>query len=110
MTTNHQKAQEIYNSNEAARNSYSKMGLTLTGILACTVEQIEAHLELIDEVAQVTGYRLEASRYEVGTDRDTLIAAAQSKVKKNNRSRGYRTLVSKYGEDAAKRIISKNRK
>jgi methionyl-tRNA synthetase len=103
---NRQRAEEIYNRNQPAVESYRKLGMALTPIMAATVEQIEAHLNLVDQVAQETGARLDASKISFGASREEIEAVAEAKMARNRRSAGARALSRKYGKDAAERIIA----
>lgn len=108
MTINHERAAKIWNDSNEARQRYTKAGLTLTGILAASVEQIEAHLNLVDEVSAEFGFQLDASRFEIGTSREQLTAAGDAKRKQFNRRAGVRALESKYGHEAAAKIVKKH--
>ncbi len=55
---NRDRAQQIYDSNEQAREQYQRIGMKLTGILAASVDSIEARLNLVDEVSQDYGITL----------------------------------------------------
>jgi len=82
--------------------------MALTPIMAATVEQIEAHLDLVDEVGREFGFRLDASKIEFGASREQVVAVAQSKVRSYKNRAGVRALEQKYGHDAAARIVHKH--
>lgn len=105
---NRDRAQQIYDSNEKTRETYNRMGMQLTGILAATVDDIETHLNLVDEVSSEYSITLYADKFEIGISREQIAAAAEAKIKANKRSAGARALSRKYGKQAAERIIEKH--
>lgn len=100
-----EQAEKIYNQMTPSRESYQKMGMALSGAMAATVDEIEAHLQLVDEVAQEYKIWLDASKIEFGASREDIEKKAESKAKSRRRSAGARALSRKYGKDAAERII-----
>ena len=105
--TNREQAQKLYDQMTQARESWIKMGMQPTGAMAATVDEIETHLNLVDEVAQEFGFRLDASKIEIGSTRDQIVELAESKRKRHNRRAGVRALEQKYGHAAAARIVKK---
>lgn len=104
-TKNRQLAEKLYNDNNDARQKAAKFGMKLTGMLACSIEQIEAHLNLVDEVSAEFGFEMDASKFAVGTSREQLTAAAEAKRKTYKNRAGVRALQAKYGHEAAARIV-----
>ena len=100
-----EQAEKIYNQMTPAREGYERMGMAPTGAMAATIDEIEAHLQLVDEVAQEYGIRLDASKVEFGATREEIEVKAESKAKSRRRSAGARALSRKYGKAAAERII-----
>jgi len=105
--TNTQRAQEIYDQLTPGRDQYLRMGMQPTGASAATVDQIQAHLDLVDEVAAEFGFRLDPSKFPFGCSRETIVAKAEAKQRRYNRRAGVRALERKYGHDAAARIVKK---
>jgi len=102
---NREHAEKIWSDTDTARQNYIKMGMKLDGILACSVEQIEDHLNLVDEVSAEFGIPMDAAKFQIGTTRDQLVAAAELKRKNYHRRAGVRALEAKYGHEAAARIV-----
>jgi len=105
MTTNHERAEQIYNDAEPNRQRTLKFGAPLTGILACTVEQIESHLNLVDEINAEFGTHLYPSKFEIGTDREKLAQNANHRRHQSNGRKGVNALINKYGYESAARIV-----
>lgn len=103
--TNAERAQEIF---EQTRPNprHIEMGFPTTPIQNATVDEIQAHLDLVDEIAQETGARLDASKIEFGTTREQIVEIAEKKARAYRRGAGARALKAKYGKDAAERIIA----
>ena len=106
--TNRERAEKIYNQVHPAAEQYRKMGMPLTPAMAATLDEIEAHLNLVDDVAREYGANLDASKIAFGASRQEIEAVAQSKNKANKRRAGVRALEQKYGHDAAARIVYKH--
>lgn len=106
-TNNNERAMKIWNDTNAIRQQYVKMGVRLTGILACSVEQIEAHLNLVDSVNAEFGTHLDAAKFEVGTSREKLAEIANHRRHQSNGRKGVNALIDKYGYDSAARIVKK---
>lgn len=105
---NHEKAIEIFHSYDQARDSYPKAFGEPTGILACSIEQIEDHLNLVDEVSAETGYTLFHDKFPVGTSKERMVEFANSKNKQFKRRAGVRALEAKYGHEVAASIVKKH--
>lgn len=103
--TNRERAEQIYNQNQPAVEKARKFGFPISPIMAATVDAIESHLNLVDEISQESGVRLDASKIEFGATREQIVAVADAKGARNRRSAGARALSRKYGKDAAERII-----
>lgn len=104
-TNNNERAMKIWNDTNATRQQYAKMGMALTGILACSVEQIEAHLNLVDDVNVEFGTHLDAAKFEIGTSREKLAEMANHRRHQSNGRKGVNALINKYGYDSAARIV-----
>jgi len=72
------------------------------------VAEIIAHLRLLDEVGDEVGYYLRPEQAPFDASREQLVTIAQAKLKANKRTAGVRALKSKYGKEAAERIIEKH--
>jgi len=105
---NRQKAQQIYDQMTPAREQWQRMGTVPSDAMAATVEEIEAHLDLVEDVSAEFGFRLDASKIEFGASREEIVAIAEGKAKRYRRRAGIRALQQKYGHDAAKRIVRKH--
>ncbi len=101
------RAEEIYQAQQAVRPQWERMGGQLPSIMTATVEEIETHLVFCAETAEAHDVNLNAEALW-GKSHEDIIAEAERKAAKFRRSAGYRALKSKYGEDAAKRIINKH--
>ena len=108
MTNTEQQAQKLYDQMTTARDGWIRMGMQPTGAMAGTVDELEAHLNLVDEVAQEFGFALDASKIEFGSSRDEIVALAESKRKRYNRRAGVRALEQKYGHEGAARIVRRH--
>jgi len=104
---NHEKAQKIYDEATPIREKYQAMGMDLTGILALSVEDIEAHLNLVDDVNTEYGTHMDASKFKLGIGRAELEATAKHRKSQANGRRGVNALVKKYGHESAARIVKK---
>ena len=107
MITNREKAQKIYDEATPTREQYVKMGMDLSGILALSVEEIEAHLNLVDDVNAQYGTHIDPSKVKLGVSRDELEATAKHRRSQSNGRKGVNALVNKYGHDSAARIVKK---
>ena len=100
------EAERIYEQTrptEAAIRFYGLDGLQ--PVQRATVDEIEAHLNLVAEVAQEFGVNIDPSKMRFGATRDEVVAIAESKRKRYNRRAGVRALEQKYGHEAASRIV-----
>lgn len=104
-TKNHLLAEKLWNETNSSRQAWIAAGIELHGIFAASIEQIEAHLNLVDEVAAGFDFSLDASKFEIGATREEIVAAAESKKQHYNRRAGVRALETKYGHEAAARIV-----
>lgn len=94
---NHEKAEQIFNNTEPVRQKALKFGFPLTGILAYSVEQIEAHLNLVDDVNAEFGTHLDADKFEIGTSREKLEEISNHRRHQSNGRKGVNALINKYG-------------
>lgn len=101
-------ANRIYTEQQSVRQQYEKIGMELTAVMTATAEEIANHIEMVDEIAREYSVNLSYTKVPFGTSFDETIAMAEKKSKRNKRRAGYLTLVSKYGEASAKRIINKH--
>lgn len=100
------RAEQIYNQTRPDPRHVAMMGeSTLTPVQRASLDEIESHLTLVGEVAQEHGVNLDASRVDFGASREQIVALAEAKVQRRNRSAGARALSRKYGKNAAERII-----
>ena len=109
MNSNHRtQAEKIYSQVHPTDAYIAMMGTaSLRPIQRATVAEIEAHLVMVAEVASEYDVALYADKIEFGSTREQVIEIAERKSAKRRRSAGYRALKAKYGEDSAKRIISR---
>lgn len=72
-------------------------------------EDMAQHLALINSVEREmgTGVQLDWTKFPLGVSREELVEAAQAKQKAYRRRAGARTLVNKYGPEAARRLVAK---
>lgn len=106
--THKEQARKLYQQMTPARESWEQMGMTPQGAMAATVEEIEAHLSLVAEVAAEYEIRLDADKVAFGAGREEIEAKASSRRKRNRRGAGARALVRKYGKAGAQDIIYRN--
>ena len=106
MNTNREYAEKIFNQTRPTQRAIEVFGVeSLTPIQRATVDQIEAHLNLVDEVGTEFQCRLDAAKIPFGITRAKLVEIAERKLARRRRSAGARALSRKYGRDAAERII-----
>ena len=106
---NRREAQRIYDQTrptEAAIRFYGLDGLR--PIQRATVDEIEAHLNLVAEIAREYRVNIDPSKVEFGATRKQIVAIAESKRRMRNRRAGVRALEQKYGHEAAARIVYKH--
>jgi len=102
----HEQAERIYNQTRPDPRTVKMMGeAALAPIQRATLEQIEAHLRLVDEVAREYGCPLDAGKIEFGAGRERIAEIAAAKTRQYNRRAGVRALEHKYGHEAAARIV-----
>ncbi len=102
---NRDKAQRIYNQTRPNPEAVA-MGFPLSPIQKVTLDELEAHMDLVDEVAAEYGVQLSADRL-FGKSHEEIIAAAEVKIRRRKRSAGARALSRKYGKTAAENIIAR---
>lgn len=102
------RAEEIFNAQQPAVEQYRKMGVRLTPIMAATVEQIKAHIDLVESVSGQYGPIMDFNKVQFGATADEIAALAQAKAKHYRQGAGYRALQVKYGDEAAKNIVRKH--
>lgn len=102
---NKTRAQQIYNQNLPAVEKARKFGMSLSPIMAASVEDIQAHLDLVDAVAGEFGLSLDASKITFGATREQIVSIAQAKARNYKNRAGVRALEQKYGHEAAARIV-----
>lgn len=103
------EAQRIYNQTRPDPRYVALVGeRSLSPIQRATLEQIEAHLRLVDGVAQEFGFPLDASKFDLGVSREQVVALAESKVRQYRRRAGVRALEQKYGHESAARIVRRH--
>lgn len=98
-------AQRIYNTFRQNATNYIRMGREVPKELQVGIEDIRKHLEVCSQAEATYAVHIDPERFW-GRTPEEIHAYAQRRAAKNKRRRGYRTLVHKYGEDVAKRIIS----
>lgn len=100
-----QAAEKIYMQQQTVRAQYEKMGMKPTATMLATAQEIEAHIQMVEDVAAEYGVNLDYGKFAFGTSREQVVAAAEAKVGKSKRSAGARALSAKYGKEAAEEII-----
>ena len=104
-----QKAQQVYNATRPNDNYVKMMGVaSLTPVQRASLEEIENHLRLVDEISKEYKLIIQPDKVAFGASRDEIVAIAESKVKRHKRRAGVRALEAKYGHDAAARIVKKH--
>lgn len=104
-----QRAQKIYDTTRPNPNYVKMMGTaSLTPVQRASLEEIENHLRLVDEISKEYGFTIQADKVEFGASRDEVVVIAERKVKRHNRRAGVRALQNKYGHDAAARIVKRH--
>ena len=104
-----QRAQQIYDSLAQSRTpEYIRFYGQPQGIYAATVEEIQAHIDMVAAVSQEFGFHLDDSKIAFGYTREQVVAIAEAKRKHYNRRAGVRALEQKYGHEAASRIVYKH--
>lgn len=98
-------AERIYQEQQRARASYELMGMNITALMQASVEDIAAHIQMIEDVAREFSVNLDYSRFAFGTTREQVVAEAEAKAKAHRRRAGVRALVAKYGPEAASDIV-----
>jgi hypothetical protein len=104
---NKTRAQQIFDQNQPAVEQARKFGISLSPIMAASVEDIQAHLDLVDEIAREFGFSLDASKIQFGASREQIVSIAQAKARNYKNRAGVRALEQKYGHEAAARIVKK---
>ncbi len=105
----HEQAQRIYNQTRPDPRMVEMMGeRALPPIQRATLEQIESHLRLVDEVSREYGCPLDAGKIEFGASRERITEIAEAKNRQYNRRAGVRALEQKYGHEVAARIVKKH--
>jgi len=100
------QAEKIYNQTRPDPRQVAVFGESmLTPVQRASLEDIENHLRTVGEVAEEYQVNLDPTRVQFGTSRDELVAQAEAKISRRNRSAGARALSRKYGKDAAEQII-----
>jgi len=89
---------EVYGENELRKQQ---------PIQFATVDEIAAHIQMVEDVSSKMGTMLSYDKFPYGTTREQVVAAAESKIKTNKRRAGVRALQAKYGNEAAERIVEK---
>lgn len=102
------RAEELYTAQQAAAEQYRKMGVRLTPLMAATVEQIKAHIDLVESVSAEYGPIMDYAKIQFGATAAEIAALAQAKAKKFRQGAGYRALQAKYGDEAARNIVRKH--
>ena len=104
-----QEAKEVYNRTRVSESYIKMMGESmLSPVQRASLEEIENHLRLVDEISKEYNFKIYADKVEFGASRDEIVAIAESKVKRHKRRAGVRALQNKYGHDAAVRIVKKH--
>lgn len=104
-----QRAQKIYSATRPNPNYVKMMGTaSLTPVQRASLEEIENHLRLIDEISQEYGFTIQADKVKFGASRNEIVAIAERKAKRYKRRAGVRALETKYGHAAAARIVRKH--
>jgi hypothetical protein len=104
---NRTQAEAIYQQQQAARTAAERIGCPVTSLMLATVDEIEAHLDLVDRLARERGLSNPGDLRYWGRGENE-IAAALDAVRQRARQRaGTRALVSRYGKASAERIIER---
>lgn len=106
--THRDQAEQIYQQMTPARQSYEQMGMAPQGAMGATVDEIEAHLILVSEIAAEYSINLDASTVPFGATREQIETRARARSQRNKRGAGARALVRRYGKAAAQDIIYHN--
>jgi len=105
----HEQAMSIYEQTRPNPQHVKVFGESaLTPIQRASLEEIEAHLVMVAEVAAEVGTNLNPSKVEFGMSREEVTQKAEAKLRRWKRGAGARALSAKYGKDAAERIIAKH--
>lgn len=100
------QAQRIFESTRPDPRMVKMMGTaSLTPVQRASLDEIESHLRLVDEISQAYGFTIHADKVSFGASRDEIVEIAEKKSKRHNRRAGVRALQHKYGHDAAARIV-----
>jgi hypothetical protein len=100
------EAEQIYAAQQAAREQAEKIGIPTTSLMRASVDEIEAHLALVDRISNQ--YRVSVAPGAVwGKTEAEIIAVAEAKAKARRKGAGARALVNKYGKTSAERIIAR---
>lgn len=101
-----QKAQGIYDNTRPNPAFVKMMGTaSLTPVQRATLDEIENHLRLVGEISKEYGFPIYTDKIEFGASREQIVEIAERKVKRHKRRAGVRALQTKYGHDAAARIV-----
>jgi len=104
-----QRAQQIYQSTRPDERMVKMMGTaSLTPVQRASLEEIENHLRLVNEISTEYKITIHADKVQFGASRDEIVVIAESKAKRRKRRAGVRALQNKYGHDAAARIVKKH--
>jgi len=103
------RAEQIHKDTRPDPRIVAMMGESmLSPVQRATVDEIENHLRLVDEVAAEFDTTLDAAKVTFGATREQIAEKAEAKAKRYRRRAGVRALQRKYGHDAAERIVSKH--
>lgn len=104
-----EKAQSIYDANEARRSPQmiAMYGAPTDPMALASADKIFDFMLMVANESRTAGWALDYTKFSFGVTPDEVRRQASEMAARNRRRAGYRALKNKYGENTAKRIISK---